>query len=300
MDNIMQELFNKLNDKMKEILLVQNPDGESKINYSRLSDALKYAGNPDEENALIEMFLRQSIETDSKWNGVNFEMIEPYKDVLLKLCSELGLKEVQNPFLVFLPEFYNQNKNVNLSRNNMIDLNNLYANDEITKEDLMAKGRDGANNILFNKNLYTFEDVDKMVEYWNWLREPANLKRLNWEEIRNLNLSNTINNVADAAIKQSIGTQSFSDEDWKDVFKNIFFVDNTGKIQSQNTLEKLLSAGSINAKTGITDKQQKRTADVYGDFKKALRNSLANQYRDLSAEDIKEIFADVINELGVV
>ena len=115
MDAEIQELFNKLNDKMKEILLVENSDGNSEINFSKLSEAQKYATTTDEENALVELFLRQSIATDNKWGNVSMENIEPYKDVLIKLCTELGLKEIINPFLNFLPAFYNKNANANLS-----------------------------------------------------------------------------------------------------------------------------------------------------------------------------------------
>ena len=161
MDNEIQELFNKLNEKMKEILLVKNPDGNSEINFSKLSEAQKYATTPEEENSLVEIFLRQSIATDNKWGNVSMENIEPYKDVLIKLCTELGLKEIINPFLNFLPAFYNKNPNASLTRNNMIDLNNLYANDEIQRfgegEMSMTDGmrRAGAitkmvNNILSN------------------------------------------------------------------------------------------------------------------------------------------------------
>ena len=302
MDAEIQELFNKLNDKMKEILLVENPDGNSEINFSKLSEAQKYATTPDEENALVELFLRQSIATDNKWGNVTMENIEPYKDVLIKLCTELGLKEIINPFLNFLPAFYNKNANASLTRDNMIDLNNLYAKDEITKEDLMGKGRNALDNILFNPELYKFENVDKMVEYWNWLREPNNLKKMNWQEIRNLNLTNAINQVADKVVSQ-VGGNQLSDEDWASFLNNIFYVNGQdGKINAEATLQKLLAAGSINSdlNKNTTKKKEVQSGDSYEDFKKALKNTINSKYKDLSADDISEIVADVIKELGVL
>lgn len=302
MDAEIQELFNKLNDKMKEILLVENPDGNSEINFSKLSEAQKYAATTDEENALVELFLRQSIATDNKWGNVTMENIEPYKDVLIKLCTELGLKEIINPFLNFLPAFYNKNANANLTRDNMIDLNNLYANDEITKEDLMGKGRNALDNILFNPELYTFQNVDKMVEYWNWLREPNNLKKMNWQEIRNLNLTNAINQVADKVVSQ-VGGNQLSDEDWASFLNNIFYVNGQdGKINAEATLQKLLAAGSINSdlNKNTTKKKEVQSGDSYEDFKKALKNTINSKYKDLSADDISEIVSDVIKELGVL
>ena len=289
-------------EKMKEILLVKNPDGNSEINFSKLSEAQKYATTPEEENSLVEIFLRQSIATDNKWGNVSMENIEPYKDVLIKLCTELGLKEIINPFLNFLPAFYNKNPNASLTRNNMIDLNNLYANDEITKEDLMGKGRNELNNILFNPELYTFQNADKMVEYWNWLREPNNLKRMNWQEIRNLDLTNAINQVADKVLSQ-IGGNQLSDEDWASFLNNIFYVNGQdGKINSEATLQKLLAAGSINSDLNSKKSAKKETpsGDSYSDFKKALKNTINSKYKDLSAEDISEIVSDVIKELGVL
>ena len=300
MDAIMSELFNKLNERMQEILAKPQSDGSIDIDFSKLSEALKYAATQEEENAVIEMFLRQSIDTDNKWGGVKYEDIEPYKDVLVKICSELGLKEIINPYLNFLPLFYTKNPNATLTRDNLIDLNNLYARDEISKEDLMGKGVEGEDNILFNPELYTFEDVEKMCTYINWLRDTRNLKRMNWEEIRNADLTGAINEVADKVLSQ-IGGKQLGDDEWEAFKDKITYVNGAGgKINSQNTLEKLMAAGSVNANIKEREKKQEVSGDSYDDFRKALRRSLATDYQDLSFDDVKEIFLDVLNGLGTI
>ena len=302
MDSAIQELLNKLSDDVKNILIVKNPDGSEKIDYSKLSKALSYAGNLQERDAIVELFLRQSINTDAKWNRIDFSVIEPYKDVLIKLCDELGLKETGNPFLVFLPKLYQKDSNIKLTRDNLIDLNNLYANNKISKEDLMGKGPDGENNILFNSNLYSFYDADIMYEYWKWLKDPENLKKLNWVEIRDANLSNNINKAADKANSQ-IGTRKLSMQDWAEVFNNIYFKNpETGEINAKDTLDKFLQAGSINMQQTKNKSRQRSKTKVgtgqYNQLKKDLRNSILTTYRNLSPDELHEIFTDLLNEIG--
>ena len=299
MDANISELFNGLNDKMREVLAKTNSDGSTEIDYSKLSEAQKYASTPEEENALIEIFLRQSIDTDNKWGNITMDKIEPYKDVLIKLCSELGLKEISNPFLNFLPELYAKNPNIDLTRDNMIDLNNLYATDIISTEDLMGKGKEGLNDIIFDSELYTFENVDKMVSYIKWLGDIRNLKRMNWQEIRNADLTGAINEVADEVIS-SVGKKTLGDDDWEEFRNKLVYVNGMGgKINSQNTLEKLMAAGSVNSSVDEPDNGEQSRNGSYDDFKRALKNSLNTKYKDLSREELREIFLDIFDELGV-
>lgn len=299
MDANISELFNGLNDKMREVLAKTNSDGSTEIDYSKLSEAQKYASTPEEENALIEIFLRQSIDTDNKWGNITMDKIEPYKDVLIKLCSELGLKEISNPFLNFLPELYAKNPNIDLTRDNMIDLNNLYATDIISTEDLMGKGKEGLNDIIFDSELYTFENVDKMVSYIKWLGDIRNLKRMNWQEIRNADLTGAINEVADEVIS-SIGKKTLGDDDWEEFRNKLVYVNGMGgKINSQNTLEKLMAAGSVNSSVDEPDNGEQSRNGSYDEFKRALKNSLNTKYKDLSRDELREIFLDIFDELGV-
>ena len=299
MDATISELFNSLNDKMREVLAKTQSDGSTEIDFSKLSEALKYAGTPEEENALIEIFLRQSIDTDGKWGNVTMDKIEPYKDVLIKLCSELGLKEILNPFLNFLPEFYAKNPNADLTRDNMVDLNNLYATDVISKEDLMGKGKDKLDDIIFDSELYTFDDVEKMTSYIKWLGDIRNLKRMNWQEIRNADLTGAINEVADEVIS-SVGKNTLGDDDWEEFRNKLVYINGQGgKINSQNTLEKLLAAGSVNSNMNEPNKAEQSRNGSYDDFKKALKNSLTTKYKDLSRDELREIFLDIFDELGV-
>lgn len=290
MDEEMMALFNELSDDVRSLLLVENPDGSYKINGNNFQNALDKSASVDEENKVIEIFLKNSLATDSKWKGLTWDRIEPYKDILIRICSELGLKELQNPFLVFLPEFYRQNPNADLTRDNMIDLNNLYATDELTREDLLAKGRNGSFNIIFDSNLYANENVDKMVEYWNWLYNDANRSRMNWQEVLTANLTNAINDVAESGGVSNDATP---------VINKLFYINgNDGKTNSQATIEKLLSAGSIGmGKQKSTQNKNTQNATVLNSLKSGLVK-YGKQY-NLTEVELKALLNDVLDELGL-
>ena len=284
MNDELNNLFNKLSDDVKSLLL----DGD-KINGNNFQRAIDLTRTPEEENAVIEIFLRNSLETDNKWSGVDWNRVEPYKDILIRICSEVGLKELQNPFLVFLPNFYKENPNANLTRDNMIDLNNLYATDKLSREDLLGKSSYGTSHIIFDSNLYANEDVSKMVEYWKWLSNQNNLAKMNWQEVLGANLSNAINDVARNDGQSSDGIP---------VINKLFYVNGEdGKTNTQSTLEKLLSAGSIGSKR--RDRKQVKASNV--DSLDSLKDLIIKMglEQDLTEVELKQMFADVLSELGL-
>ena len=314
MDETMQALINKLNDKQKELIMTKKPDGTVDINLDKIAEANKHATNEEEEEASIELFLRNSLEKDPKWKGLDFSRIEPYKDVLIKICSEIGLKEINNPFLNYLTLFYKTNPNANLDRNNLGDLNNLYASDTITKEELMGLSPDGKTNntdtnILFKPEIYSNYDVDKMVQYWKWLSEPVNLQRMNWQEIEKLNLSKAIKGTAHL-IKKNGGKvdDNGNIQDSNGVVRNVrdalFFVNGqNGKVNTQDTLEKILAAGSvgsqqdINKDKGQIQSQKVNSANVNDYLKQTLVN-YGSKF-GLSKVELSALFNDALNELGL-
>lgn len=308
MDEELMELFNGLDDVVKDLLLVENPDGTFKINGSNFKTALSKSIG-DERDIVCEIFLRHSIATDTeKWKGVTWDKLEPYKDIIIRICRELGFSEVENPFLVFLPEFYRKNRNFNLTRDNMIDLNNLYATNDLTDADLIGKGRAGTDNIIFNPNLYANSDIDKMVKYWNWLFDANNLFRMNWEQIREANLTNAINDVAEEINTKILDGEWKSASDISDVKKyefldKLYFVtgDNRSKTNSQNTLEKLFAAGSIARNQQQNMDTASKTKMTNLNVLDTLKNTIIKAGKDfkLTEVELKALFADALDELGL-
>lgn len=295
----LEELFNKLSDDTRNLLLVQNPSGSYKIRDNNFQNALESAKSIDEEKIVIEIFLRRLLETNAKWKNITWDKIEPYKDILIRICSELGLKELQNPFLVFLPEYYSRAKK-DLTRDNVIDLNNLYAQDFIDRADLMGKGPSKFDHIIFNSNLYANENVDKMVEYWDWLNNADNLERMNWQEVLDANLTPKINEVANELVSLlAIPNSTIKSVD--SYLERLYFLRGSkrGKTNTQETLEDLFAAGSIGDKQD-NGKQLSTLKNLKGpksaDDLKNMLVAFANK-NGLSETELAELFKAVIDEL---
>ena len=112
-------------------------------------------------------------------------------------------------------------------------------------------------------------------------------------------LTGAINEVEDEVIS-SVGKKTLGDDDWEEFRNKLVYVNGIGgKINSQNTLEKLLAAGSVNSSVNTQNKEEQRGNDSYNDFKKSIKNSLNTKFKDLSRDEIREIFLDIFDELGV-
>ena len=283
----------ELSDIIGELLFTEQPDGEKVLNGKNFQTALDRTYG-DERNLVIELFLRNSLETDDKWKGVTWEDIEPYKDILTRICGELGFQELQNPFLVFLPLLYKTHPNLDLTRDNMVDLNNLYATDELNNTDLMGKSALGLNHIIFNKNLYARDNVDRLVEIWNWLYQ--NVDKLNFKEIASLNSSAIPPMVKDTA-NRILNNEGLSIDE---KVNGLFFKDGdpSGEINSNYALESILKAGAIGneksqTQTNKTSRNNRFNPDA---FENAMVKYLENS--NLSRVEFEAIIQSVRDKLG--
>jgi hypothetical protein len=121
-----------------------------------------------EKGEVINLFLEE------RFKNVDITSI---KDILHKQIEELGFSYNTNPFLQFLDNYFKTHTGIEESV--MVYLNDLYADDVITTQDLQAKTNELTNTILFNDNLYktNYEDAEFIVQAYKWLSTESNIKR---------------------------------------------------------------------------------------------------------------------------
>lgn len=292
MSNEILELLNSLSDNIRNMLLETNDDGKTTFNGANLSNALSVA-NLDEVKIILKVFLRLLCEPKGQWQKIDYSRLEPIEDRLIKLFDEIGIKESENPYIEFIAKAVGDN-GINLDDNAIIDLINLYAKDEISYEDLAVKGNYGENHIIFNKNLYDVEDIYKVVQIWKWLSNYQNLRKMNWEEVLDADLSNAINRAASQMLQ--MGDQIGEDEAsyYRDA---IIFSNGTpnSKINSINTLEEVLRRGAINSSI---DKKSIQTNIRNNNINRDL-STLIGKYNNLSDKELVDAIRDVLHGYNI-
>ena len=295
MDDETRSLINyHLSSKIRDLLIEEQPNGEYKLKGENFQNALRRC-HGDEANAVIEIFLREIAQDQL---NVDFDKkIAPIKDILIRICNEVGLRESENPFLPFLKEYL---KKYTLDRDSLIDLNNLYASDELSYEDIVGKSKEGFNHIIFNPFLYSCKDPYKMVQIYNWLSNPKNLASMNWTEVAKAGLSNKITSLATRLAKMNQKDITANASEYRD---ELIYEDSgnptTSPINNQNTIEEILRLGSINSNAKAQIKDVKKATDTAktGDALKQAIVDLGDKY-GLSKLELQAIWQDAMNELG--
>lgn len=288
-------LAETLSDDVKDLLLINDNNGNIKIDGSNLSKALSIASTKD-VNTIIKIYLRLMCESKGQWKNVGWEKIKPIEDRLVKLFDEIGIKESENPFIEFIAKLCSNNQ-LTLTDDNIVDLINLYAKDEISYEDLVGKGSEGKSHIIFNHDLYASEDPYKVVQIYNWLGNINNLSKMNWHEVVKAKLSNNITNVANTLAQifdSNDSNQKIDTNNYRDflIYKK---PQSKKNIYNINTLEELLRRGSINSELSAKNRQSQE--NKVG-LKKDLLKTLAN-YNDVSDAEVVRAIKDVLRGLNI-
>ena len=285
-------LVETLSDDIKELLLIDDGNGNIKIDGSNLSKALSIASTKD-VNTIIKIYLRLMCEPKGQWENVGWEKIKPIEDRLVKLFDEVGIKESENPFIEFIANLCSNNQ-LTLTDDNIVDLINLYAKDEISYEDLVGKGSEGNNHIIFNPDLYKSEDPYKVVQIYNWLGNSNNLTKMNWYEVAEANLSNNITEIANTLSQAIENKQQIESSNYRN---GLIYKDPESKknIYNINTLEELLRRGSINSEISARNRQSQENK---AGLKKDLLKTLAN-YNDVSDAEVVRAIKDVLRGLNI-
>lgn len=283
----MINILDNLPEDLRSIIASKDEKGNYVINGDKFQDALDKS-YPDEKNKIIELFFRELCE--KQWKNIPWTKIEPILDVLQHICLELGFKEVDNPFLAFLKKYLANNS---LTRDNMIDLNNMYAKDVITYEDLVGKGPFKDEHIIFNPTLYTSRDAERITKMFNFLNKFDNLKRINWQEIANANPNQVTSDVKSLA--STLSTNPPTENDVDRIRDTILYINNSRELRQLTTLDYILKLGSTNANQASQEETKKSKEYSYDDIKKKVVDMITKSGLDISLQD--ELVRDVLSDL---
>ena len=154
-----QQLYDSLPERLRVLIDNQN-----------YQEALESSQSTSEEQQVAELYLEHRF--DNHW-----PLVQDSKDILVKLCCELG--ELDNDFVKLVLEYINKHGYAP-GRNGMTTLNNLYSKDIIDDHNLNGTDEDGDTNksILYNANLYNSNDSEFLTTSYYWLSQPDNIKRM--------------------------------------------------------------------------------------------------------------------------
>ena len=261
---------------------------DTKINWKDVlnddwEDLLKGQGlehfTQTEMDAFIELFLQ-------KWfvkKGIQLGDWEKAKNMLIRIIREVGVDERTNPFLSFV-EKYNERNKKGLSSEDLITVNNAYANEILDYQDVSGTGHAGNKHIIFNPSLYdrSGDEQDKLVEIYEQLSDDNYLSKLNLNMIANA--------FPDTQFKALSKTKS------KDKIRNLLMFEDGNPDNDVLSLQDI--QGGLQAGLGYKynkdetkDGRDKREKD--SKLKNISKSELKRIFRDLDSEDV----VDVINSL---
>lgn len=279
------ELINTLPEELRNILIVKDADGNISINGDKFQEVLDKS-HPGEDDTIIEIFFRKICE--DQWKDIGYEKIEPLMPTLKHICKDVGFKDVDNPFLKFLQTYLETNT---LTNSDLVKVNNLYAKDVLSYEDIHGDKVDGNRfSIIYRPELYKMNDVDTVVKTYKFLGDANNLKKMNWESIYD---GNVTNNISQLALDIVNGKNKLdSDSAVQDVRATIMFKDkNNPELNSETILKEVLKLGSTGKST--TSKQTSSTNN--GDMMQGLMNRL----KSLSVDEQRAFLDNLRSQLGL-
>lgn len=149
-----------------------SPEIQKLVDGNDIDKALSLCTDQSQREEVYDTYLAKRFPKYGK-------VIEPYKDILIKLLVEIGVDN--NPFLDFVDLFYRKTGiNNSLSSEGFIALNNLYADGIIEDADLRGTGKDFKNaSLLLKQSLYrnnSADDIENIVRSYEWLGEKYRIE----------------------------------------------------------------------------------------------------------------------------
>lgn len=277
-----------------EALIASMPDDAAKkaLSGGKFSDALNLSTSVDEQNKVVEAFILTACDSN-KWkgNGVTWDKILPAKDLVLKVFRETGLTEAEDPFIGFINGYCKKNSGSSLTKPMMTMLNNDYADDTLSFDDIAGTGVDGTDHVIFNKDLYgkPQDDVEYIVNAYQWLSYASNVSRINADALSELKADGSIyKNLS--PLLQGIKDKKVSDP--KAVRDAIIYENGkpNGKINTKHDIESAMSlAGRPNSSDGRNYTPVDRAKNALKgvtttDDKKSIISYIINSDKSLSSD----------------
>ena len=287
MNNEMIALINSLPDDLKEILVVEDESGNYTLNGDKFQETLDKA-TPQEKDIIIEIFFRQLCE--DQWKDIGWNKIEPLLPVLQSICKDVGFKEVNNPFLNFIKQFYFVNNDYTLTKQDLIKINNLYAKDLISYEEIIGKDSNNELSIIYNDNLYKSGNVDKLYKTWIWLLNRNNISRMNWDAVAS---EQTTSNIQEMANKLKSDIKAVEPNE---IRKTIIYQnpdDANSQFNSSTIIDKVMKLGATNQK--VSNQSQILSQD------RDMRRNIVNMFdrSTLTTSEKRELLNQIMKDLGM-
>jgi len=285
MTNEMIAIIEKLPQELRDTLVTQDDNGNYVINGDKFQDTLDKAIG-SERDLVTELFFRKLCE--DQWKEIGWDKIQEILPVLQHICNDVGFKEVDNPFLNFIKQFYTVNSDYTLKKNDLAKLNNLYAKDVLSYEELTGKDTDSDLSIIYNKDLYS-EDVEKLYKTWKWLSNASNVKKMNWKEVAN---TDSTKNIQEMANKLASG----ENVDLDTIRKTIFYVEpndiNSG-LNSSTIIDKVMKTSALN-------NVSKDSGKSVEDKSKSIKDEVVNLFdkSNLTTNEKKDLINQILSTLG--
>lgn len=165
--------FQNLPDDIKSLV-----PQEGKISENDYANALSKAHDESQRVALIHLFLLN-----------NYEKVIPNLDdcldILTHIFNDVGITESTNPFITFIKFVKSDASSSNriLTKDNLIMLNDLYADNEIDFNDISGYSKERRDHPIFNPEFYDSSDPEFLLDSYNFLSQTYNLRRLNYDTI---------------------------------------------------------------------------------------------------------------------
>lgn len=285
MDEKIIELINKLPEDLRSVLVTQDANGNYSINGNKFQEALDKS-HPGEDSTIIEIFFRKLCE--DQWKNIGWEKIEPLMSTLIHICKDVGFKDVSNPFLKFLQTYLETNE---LSNDDLVKVNNLYAKDVLSYEDVHGDKVDGNRfSIIYRPELYKMDDVDTVVKTYKFLGDASNLKKMNWGSIYDGNVTNNISQLALDIINGE--NKLSSDKEVQDARATIIYKDkDSSELNNETILKEVLKLGSTGKSSTTKSSQSNETSDVL--------KGVASRLKNLSVDEQRAFIDNLRNQLGL-
>ena len=162
-----------------QVLAIVNSGDNDK--WQLAQDSVKTS---DERSALSELFLIKTM-------GNYLPYLTEGRDIVISWVNQLGFKKINNPYLEFIPKFFSVQGNANkLTRDGIIVMNDMYANELVDEADMMGTGKEGMKHIIFDggeeglyhntsQGMQSATTMLQVIDYYNYLSNQSNVIKLN-------------------------------------------------------------------------------------------------------------------------
>lgn len=213
---------------------------EGKISDNDYATALSEAHDESQRVALIHLFLLN-----------NYEKVIPNLDdcldILTHIFNDVGITESTNPFITFIKFVKSDASSSNkiLTKDNLIMLNDLYADNEIDFNDISGYSKERRDHPIFKPGFYDSSDPEFLLDSYNFLSQTYNLRRLNYDTLvdsSKIDDNNLKELIKDKYYHNAKAVSSISDNDAQEL-RQAFMQQGNG-FKDPNTLRSILTIAS--------------------------------------------------------